>query len=58
MFNGIEIILGIICSILGIALGYVTILGVIVGIRLVIKRSVGKSEEIAENLDTEKILHF
>lgn len=39
MFNGIEIILGIICSILGIAFGYVTILGVIVGIRLAIRRS-------------------
>jgi len=57
MFSGIEIILGIICSMLGIALGYVTILGVIVGIRLAIKRSFGKSEEIAKNLDTERIFH-
>lgn len=57
MFNGIEVILGIICSILGIALGYVTILGVIVGIRLVVRRSIEKSEDITKNLDAGKILH-
>lgn len=57
MFNGIEIILGIICSILGIAIGYVIILGIIGGIRLVINRSIGKSEDITENFDTESIFN-
>jgi len=56
MFNGIELILGIICSMLGIALGYVTILGVIIGIQIVVRRSPGKSEKIAKNLDTGRIL--
>ena len=53
----LEIILGIICSMLGIALGYVTILGVIVGIRFVITRSLRKSEKITKNFDTESIFH-
>jgi len=57
MFNGIEIILGIICSILGIALGYVTILAIIVGVKLAIKHTVTKSEKFVQNLDTERIFH-
>lgn len=57
MFNGIEIILGMICSVLGIALGYVTILGVTVGIKLAIKRSIGRSEEIAGNLDPTQVFN-
>ena len=51
MFNGIEVILGVAGSLVGIAGGYVLLATVFAGIQIISKRRMVKSE-IEKKLDT------
>jgi hypothetical protein len=51
MFNGIELMLGAVCSIMGIGGGYLLLTTVFAGIQLISKRR-GLEAEVEKNLDT------
>lgn len=54
MFNGIELFLGIICSLMGIAVGYVFLVTFFAGLQLISKH---QSESIA-NEDSSYLLNI
>ena len=44
MFNILEILLGLICSLMGIALAYVVLVSLLMGIQFVSKKKIFKSQ--------------
>jgi hypothetical protein len=51
MFNGIELILGVACSLMGIAGGYLLLIAVFAGIQSISKYR-GLKSKVGKNLDT------
>ncbi|GEM_PF-874101 len=51
MFNGIEFILGVICSLMGIGVGYLLLMSVFMGIDFISKPRL-MNEKVEKSLDT------